>query len=127
MSITRRSALASLLPIAAAPGLASAVPVPADPALTAYRAVMAQHDHIESVANEHWHLVEEWCDSEMEALEALADPHPVSLPAFLHRVIVLAQRLDDGAGWNMMQPEEQLLRSLAEKALAMLVGMEGGA
>jgi len=127
MSITRRSAFAALLPITAAPGLAFAAPAPADPALAAYRAVMARKDAMESAAYEDWSCVERWCDAEAAAIEALAEPSPGGLPAFLRRLIVFAERMEDGTSWSGLAVEADLLHSLAEQARVMLDEAESAA
>jgi len=126
MSVARRAALASLLPIAAAPGLASAAPASADPALAAYRDVMSRKAAMERAAHQDWACVERWCTDESAAIEALIEQSPGGLPAFLRRLIIFAERMEDGTSWSGLDVEADLLHSLAQQARAML-GEAGGA
>lgn len=118
--LNRRSAMAAILPIVAAPGLASAISTPdADPAMEQYQAVMDRHEGMQ--ASDTWDGVEEWCQAECAALLNMAEDVPPGLRPLLRRVVVMVDRMEE-ASPNFMDEEVVLFREIGRRAQAMLEG-----
>ena len=113
---TRRSLLAALPAATLSPVLPPAACASAQTsALTAYDAVMARRGKARSDE-----AIDAWCEEEEAALFALAAGPPGSLADLLRMVVLLGDRVEDDAGWNLMACEEALLLAVRDQARVLL-------
>ena len=92
-------------------------PPATEAAFLEYDAVQARRPEAEGDDDD---ATDRWCRAEIAAIQALADAPAGGVEALLRKVVLLGDRYERDAHWNLMDCEADLILAMRDQARAML-------
>nr|WP_155762232.1 hypothetical protein [Bacillus safensis] len=93
------------------------IPPATEAAFLEYNAVEARRYEAEGDDDD---ATDQWCRAEMAAIQALADAPAGGVAALLRLVLLLGDRYERDAHWNLMDCEADLILAMRDQAKALL-------